>query len=93
VVAAEVETVNKLAGVVEYGLAIGNHYENAPLDDLVKTVQWTCLPAATSSEIRLDLDEPLNTCGDLILLTRLPKGGTPDYCWARFKRIYLEGQF
>jgi hypothetical protein len=93
VVAAEVETVNKLAGVVEYALAIGDHDENAPLDDLVETVQWTCLPAVTSSEIRLDLDEPLNACRDLILLTRLPENGSPDYCWARFKRIYLEGHF
>jgi hypothetical protein len=92
-IAAQVETVNELAGVVEYALAIGGHNGNASLGNLVETARWTRLPAVTSSEIRLDLDEPLSRCRDLILLTRLPEDGRADYCWARFKRIYLEGLF
>ncbi len=93
VVAAEVETVNELAGMVEYALAIGDYQGNASLENLAETVQWTRLPAATSSEIRLDLDEPLSGSRDLILLTRLLDHGSPDYCSACFKRIYLEGLF
>jgi hypothetical protein len=92
-IAAEVETVNELAGVVEYALAISDDYENPSLDNLVNAVQWTPLPSATSSEIRLDLDEPLSASRGLMLLTRLPEDGKSDYCWARFKRICLEGQF
>lgn len=92
---AEVETVNERAGEIEYAIAVVPFSSSFTVDELNRLsndVEWTTLPALSSSTIALSC-ESQSRPSDLLLLTRLPIGGVPDYCWSYFKRVYFRGLF